>query len=67
MGVLSGGWMGMDSQYLGLSFPMEEENGQGCEPSSTLGRPGKQHPVEMPSCRRTVGSRTCLPRLTGTR
>ena len=32
----------MDSQYLGLSFPMEEESGQGCEPSSTLGRPGKQ-------------------------
>lgn len=42
MGVLSGGWMGMDSQYLGLSFPMEEESGEGCEPSSTLGRPGKQ-------------------------
>ena len=42
MGVLSGGWMGLDSQYLGLSFAMEEENEQGCEPSSTLGRPGKQ-------------------------
>lgn len=60
--------MGMDSQYLGLSFPMEEENGQGCEPSSTLGRPGKQPPVgdAFPTAR-TVGSRTCLPRLKGTR